>query len=167
MRQWLCLGLFTLLLVGCGSSPQGATNGFVNDTRHSDAELWQIWRQAQQSVARRIDLNPLQKAPAIILAGDARALSVPPHHLLVSPEQDVSAQALFAETGILRASPTGLIGCPQPCDARFAAAFSEYQPPSLIYAASWESSESNFDQLLQYEFENQILYALGYSVTWR
>jgi hypothetical protein len=167
MRLRLFFAGLTLFLLGCGNGPGVSVVGFLNATRHSDAELWQIWRQAQLSIATQIDLNPLQSAPHDILPGDARALSVPPHHLQVRPEQDISAQALFAETGILRASPTGLIACPQSCDARFAAAFSEYQPPSLTYAASWELSENNFGQLLQYEFENQILYALGYSVTWR
>jgi hypothetical protein len=49
----------------------------------------------------------------------------------------------------------------------YAPAYSEYAQPVSRYAASWESSESNFDFLVQYEFENQILHALGYDLRWR
>jgi hypothetical protein len=168
MRLRLCFAAFTLLLLpGCGNGPGVSVVGFINGTQHSEPDLWQIWQRAQQSIANRIDLNPLQPTPAIILAGDSRALSVQPHDLLVTPEQDVSSQTLFAATGISRSSPTGLIACPQPCDAHFAAAYSVYQPPATKYAASWEFAGNNFNQLLQYEFENQILYALGYDVAWR
>jgi hypothetical protein len=35
------------------------------------------------------------------------------------------------------------------------------------YAASWEFQGDNFSLILQYEFENQILAELGYSLRWR
>ena len=41
------------------------------------------------------------------------------------------------------------------------------QPISTNYAASWEASSNNFDSLVEYEFENQILNALGYDMRWR
>jgi len=63
--------------------------------------------------------------------------------------------------------PTGLIACPQPCNMHYAPAYSHYAQPATRYAASWESSESNFDALVRYEFENQILHSLGYDTTWR
>jgi hypothetical protein len=34
-----------------------------------------------------------------------------------------------------------------------------------IYAASWDGHPQNFDLILQYEFENQILSELGYDLT--
>ena len=170
MRRRLPAILLVLLLSGCGGrapdQPQPA--GFVNQTRHSDAALWGLWQEAQQQVAQSIDLNPLQRdvAPRI-LPGDPRALSVTPSQLPVTPEPDTSAQVLLAATGLERSDPTGLIPCPQPCDARYATAYSRYQPELVHYAASWESRESDFRTLLEYEFENQILFALGYDTRWR
>ena len=163
----LRLALLTMVLLGCGGDPGSVPVGFVNQTRHSDADLWTIWKAAQQSVATEIDLNPVQEAPPLILPGDPRALSVEPRQLAVAPEPDVSSQLLFQETGIRRNPPTGLIACPQPCDVRFAPAYSLYQPPLVKYAASWEFAGNNFSTIVQYEFENQILYALGYDVSWR
>jgi hypothetical protein len=49
----------------------------------------------------------------------------------------------------------------------YAPAYSLYTQPVSRYAASWESSENNFNFLVQYEFENQILKVLGYDVQWR
>lgn len=60
-----------------------------------------------------------------------------------------------------------MILCPQPCDVRYATAYSRYQPEITQYAASWESRESDFRTILEYEFENQILFALGYDTRWR
>jgi len=37
----------------------------------------------------------------------------------------------------------------------------------IRYAASWEFSGNNFDVLVEYEFENQILNALRYDLKWR
>jgi len=163
----LRLALLTMVLLGCGGDPAILPVGFVNQTQHSDADLWTIWRAAQQSVATEIDLNPVQESPPLMLPGDSRALTIQPRQLTVSPEPDVSAQLLFEETGMRRNPPTGLIACPQPCDVRFAPAYSLYQPPSVNYAASWEFVGNNFSTILQYEFENQILYTLGYDVGWR
>ncbi len=145
--------------------------GFVNQTRHSDAYLWAIWKTAQRSVASQVDLNPLQQsaenAPPAILPGDARAFNVEPQQLTVASEPDVSSQALLAATGTLRPNPTGMIACPQPCDVRYTPAYSIYRPELTRYAASWESVSTNFDTILEYEFENQILFALGYDMRWR
>jgi hypothetical protein len=38
----------------------------VNQTRHSDADLQAIWTEAQQNVAQKIDLNPLQRVSASV-----------------------------------------------------------------------------------------------------
>ena len=146
------------------------SDSFVNQTRHSDADLWAIWQAAQKGVAERIDLNPLQQAsgaPPHILAGDARALSVMPHQLVVAARRDVSSTVLFATVGEYRADPTGLIACPQPCDVRYAAAYSFFEKPRTNYAGSWEFDGNNFKVVLKYEFENQILSALGYDMRWR
>jgi hypothetical protein len=160
----------TVLLLGCGSKKTPtAPVGFVNQTKHSDTELWTIWSAAQKSLATKINLNPLQStdAPPDILPGDARALGVMPHQLTVAPQPDVSSNVLAAATGVYRANPTGMIACPQPCNVRFTTAYSRYDPAATNYAASWESSESNFHDILEYEFENQILFTLGYNMTWR
>jgi len=89
-----------------------------------------------------------------------------PHQLLVSPEADVSSRTLFAATGTYRADPTGMIECPEPCNVRYAAAYSWYQRHTARYAGSWEIQEDNFSLILEYEFENHILAALGYSLKW-
>jgi hypothetical protein len=161
-----------LALAGCGGGRQALPVGFVNQTRHSDAELWAIWKAAQRSIARQVDLNPLQRsldpnAGPILRPGDPRALSVEPHHIRVAAEPDVSAAALYAATGVTRGDPTGLISCPRPCNVRYAAAYSWYTRTVTKYAASWEFEGNNFPVILQYEFENHILYALGYDMRWR
>src|SRR5947208_9222374 len=84
-----------LLLCGCGGGlPESLPAGFLNETRHSDEQLWTIWKTAQQILSQRVDLNPLQRsmsgAKADIHPGDSRALQVKPHQLLVSPEVDPS-----------------------------------------------------------------------------
>ncbi len=75
--------------------------------------------------------------------------------------------SLLAATNIYRADPTGLIACPQPCNVRYAAAYSLFPHEVTRYAASWEFQGDNFSLILQYEFENQILAELGYSLRWR
>jgi hypothetical protein len=158
-------------LAGCGGLPAATPIGFVNQTQHPDADLPIIWSAAQQSIAKSIDLNPVQRTtanvPADILPGDPRALNVMPHHVLVAAMPDVSSTVLFAATGVLRTDPTGMIACPQLCNVHYAAAYSLYRPPLTSYAASWEFKGNNFSQLLEYEFENQILNALGYDMRWR
>jgi hypothetical protein len=161
-----------LILVGCGGgSFQSPSTGFINHTQHSEADLWTIWAAAQQSIASQIDLNPLQQtvsgAPADTLPGDPRALEVQPHQILVASEPDVASSALLAATGVERNDPTGLIACPLPCNVRYAPAYSVYPSPATRYAASWEQQPDNFSAILQYEFENHILNALGYDTKWR
>lgn len=162
--------LLCILLSGCGVTPSDPI-GFVNQTKHSDTELWNLWKIAQKSLSEQIDLNPLEQelngsAPHI-LPGDARALSVLPHRVLVSAQPDISSATLYSATGTTHPDPTGLIVCPQPCNVDYAPAYSLYQHPSTRYAASWEFEGNNFDQLVEYELENQILSALGYEMRWR
>jgi hypothetical protein len=158
-----------VILLGCGGGHSGdVANGFVNHTRHPDSDLWAMWRAAQASLARQIDLNPVEQgAEATILPGDSRALQVNPSVLTVAPVPDVSSQALFASTGTERSDPTGMIACPQPCSVRYSTAYSRYQPALTRYAASWESNEASFRTILEYEFENHILFSLGYDMRWR
>jgi hypothetical protein len=143
----------------------------MNQTQHSGTDLQTIWTEAQHSVALKIDLNPVQRlsnnVPPDLRPGDPRALGVEPHLLLVADELDVSSEVLFAATGAQRADPTGLIACPQPCNVRYSTAYSLYQPELTKYAASWEFAGDNFNVILEYEFENHILSALGYDMTWR
>jgi hypothetical protein len=165
------LALVTVILLGCEGTPHSLVSaGFVNQTQHSDAALQAIWTDAQQSVAQKIDLNPLQRlnnVPPDTLPGDPRAWSVEPHQLLVAPVPDASSENLLAATGEHRSDPTGMIACPQPCNVRYTTAYSFYQPELTKYAASWEFAGDNFNVILEYEFENQILNALGYAMTWR
>jgi hypothetical protein len=158
-------------LLGCGGLPNPLPVGFVNQTRHSDAELWVVWKAAQESLAQEVDLNPLQRsssgAPADIRPGDPRALEVMPHHLKVSAEPDVTALDLLVATGMERSDPTGMIAYPEPCNVRYAAAYSFYSRDLTRYAASWEEQGDSFTFVLEHEFENQILAALGYSLRWR
>jgi hypothetical protein len=172
MRQNVATAVLTIILLGCGGSPHSAAPvGFINQTRHSEADLQALWTEAQQSVAQKIDLNPLQRlsnsVPPETRPGDPRALNVEPRQLLVAAESDVSPEVLFAATGERRAAPTGMIACPQPCNVRYSTAYSFYQPELTKYAASWEFAGDNFSVILEYEFENHILSALGYDMTWR
>jgi hypothetical protein len=171
MRRNLWKLLLGLVLLGCGGQPNSLPVGFVNQTRHSDGDLWILWKAAQDSVAQEVDLNPVQRsfsgAPADIRPGNAEAFQIVPHQLLVSSEPDVSASALLAATGLERADPTGMIACPEPCNVRYAAAYSVYGRDLTRYAASWEDRGESFTFVLEYEFENQILAALGYSLRWR
>ena len=158
------------MLLSCGT-PRQTRVGFLNQTQHSDAQLWAIWQTAQQNLTQQIDLNPLQRvfqnAPADIRPGDVRASNISPRQLRVAPQSDVLSPMLYEATGDLRPDPTGLVRCPQPCNVHYAPAYSLFQQPTVRYAASWEASESNFQHLLTYEFENQILNALGYNMEWR
>jgi hypothetical protein len=164
--------ILTVVLVGCGGGASDVLPiGFVNQTQHSAAELWAIWKSAQQSLAKKIDLNPLQRSLPGVVAdirpGNSQALRVAPHQIRVARAPDVASGTLFGATGVLRTDPTGLIPCPQPCNIRYAAAFSKYDLRLTRYAESWEFEGDNFAIILEYEFENQILSALGYNMRWR
>jgi hypothetical protein len=172
MKRSVVTVILTVVLLGCGGSSEGPIpNGFVNQTRHSDSALQALWAEAQRSVAQQIDLNPIRRlsnnVPPDLRPGDPRALGVEPHLLLVAAEPDVSSAMLFSATGAQRANPTGMIACPQPCNVRYSTAYSLYQPELTKYAASWEFAGDNFSVILEYEFENHILSALGYDMTWR
>src|SRR5579862_4737017 len=164
MRRNLWKLMLILGLLGCGGQPNALPVGFVNQTRHSDDDLWVVWAAAQQTLNQEVDLNPLQRsstgAPADIRPGDPRALGVMPHQLKVTAEPDVSAEALLAATGLERSDPTGMIACPAPCNVRYAVAYSFYSRDLTRYAASWEDKGDSFTFVLEYEFENQILAAL-------
>jgi hypothetical protein len=164
------LALMIVLLQGCrGANP--AAVGFINQTQHTDAELLALWHAAQQNLSQQIDMNPLQRTqsnvPAQILPGNPRVWNVSPRQLTVAPQPDVSSAVLLAATGMTRPDPTGLIACPQPCNVSYTAAYSLYAQNASRYAASWEFSGNNFNTLVQYEFENQILEGLGYDMRWR
>src|SRR5207237_178782 len=121
------LGL--LLLSGCGGMPRPAI-GFINHTQHSDAQLWALWKAAQQNLSQQIDLNPLQQqqtnVPPEIIPGDPRVWNISPRQISVSAQRDISSAMLLAATGTTRSDPTGLIACPQPCNVHYAAAYSLY-----------------------------------------
>jgi cell shape-determining protein MreC len=55
--------LICTCLSGCGGGfPSGLPVGFINQTQHSDADLWAIWKTAQKELAQQVDLNPLQQS---------------------------------------------------------------------------------------------------------
>lgn len=173
---WFCAAVVSLLILsGCGGRPtsgiSSSSSGFINNTQHTDPQLWTLWTAAQQTLSQQIDLNPLQQqlngTPAQMLPGDPRVWNVSPEQLTVASQPDVPSSALLAATGMSRSNPTGLIACPQPCNVQYAPAYSLYAQPTTRYAASWENSGNNFDTLVEYEFENQILHTLGYDMTWR
>ena len=165
--------LLTIILVGCNAgTPIQFPIGFVNRTQHSDAELWNIWKIAQSSLSEKVDMNPLQRslenAPPDIRPGNPAALNLFPRQVRVAAHADVLASVLKAATGVDRTDPTGLIACPQTCNVRYSVAYSRYsQPPLVRYAASWEFQGDNFSMIVEYEFENQIMNALGYNMRWR
>src|ERR1700675_3102052 len=85
--------ILTMVLVGCGGGASDVLPiGFVNQTQHSVAELWTIWKSAQQNLAKKVDLNPLQRSVPGVLAdirpGDSRALRAAPHQIRVAREPD-------------------------------------------------------------------------------
>jgi hypothetical protein len=171
MRAKNCLWVIGyVLLAGCGGASDVPV-GLLNHSHHTDAQLWAIWQTAQPNLSQQVDLNPLrrvfQSVPPDVRPGDQRVWSVSPHQLAVAPQTDVSSAEFYAVTGYLRSDPTGLIACPQPCNVHYTAAYSLFREPVTRYAASWEPSESNFEYLLTYEFENQILNELGYDMRWR
>src|SRR5881227_1976849 len=96
--------ILTMVLVGCGGGASDVLPvGFVNQTQHSVAELWTIWKSAQQSLAKKVDLNPLQRSfPGVVAdirPGDSRALRAAPHQIRVAREPDVGSGILFGATG--------------------------------------------------------------------
>jgi hypothetical protein len=171
MRRNLLVLTLGMVLAGCGGRPEPPPEGFVNQTHHSDADLRTIWKAAQETLAQEIDLNALQRsfagAPADIRPGDARVLKIAPHQLRVGSKPDIASSVLLAATGMDRDNPTGIISCPQPCNVRYAAAYSVYSQNLTQYAASWEDPGASFTFVLEYEVENQILASLGYSPKWR
>src|SRR5579872_740727 len=52
------------VLTGCGGVPGEGPVGFINQTQHNDADLWTIWQAAQASVAKQVNLNPVQQSQA-------------------------------------------------------------------------------------------------------
>jgi hypothetical protein len=162
------LFLLVILLTGCGG---GRPIGFVNETAtHSDAQLMQLWHQAQQDLSQQVYLNPVQHAlygtPENLLPGDGRALKFNPRMITVQVLADLTSAQLLVY-GVDRPAPTGMIVCPQPCDQRVGMAFSSPSRYRTNVAASWERNEPQWDYIIVYEFENHILYGLGYDIPWR
>ncbi len=162
------LFLLITLLAGCGA---GRPVGFINETAmHSEAQLMELWHQAQQNLSQQVYLNPVQNAlygtPEYLLPGDSRALRFNPRMITVKVIPDLTSAQLLVY-GVDRPAPTGMIYCPQPCDGRVAMAFSNPAHYRTHVAASWEHNEPEWDYITVYEFENHILYGLGYDIPWR
>jgi hypothetical protein len=93
----------------------------------------------------------------------------PPRRNEVQAIPDVSSQQLLASIGVLRPDPTGFIFCPQPCNVAYDSSYTVFSKRYVAYAASWESAPDPqpFAQILEYEFQSQILYRLSYDVSKR
>ena len=162
------LFLLVALLTSCGTA---RPVGFVNETAiHSDAQLMQLWHQAQQDISQSIYLNPIQHllygAPQHVLPGDARALKFNPPMITVRVVPDLTSAQLLVY-GVDRPVPTGMVVCPQPSDEQVATAFSTPAKRHTHVAASWEHIEPAWDYIVVWEFETHILYGLGYDISWR
>jgi hypothetical protein len=96
-----------------------------------------------------------------------RAIIVMPHRLIVAARKDASSAVLVSATSQHRSDPAGLIACPLPRNVRDATAYSFLRNPITNYAGSSEFDDGNFNVILQYQFENQIISALGYGMKWR
>ena len=144
VRRIVVVLLGAIVATACGGLPE-LPIGFVNETHHTDARLWALWKTARQNLSQQIDLNPLeqvvQNATPAIRAGDPRVWNVLPRQLVVGAQTDISSAVFYTATGDLRPDPTGLIACPQPCNVPYAAAYSLFQKPITRYAASWEHSK--------------------------
>jgi len=171
--RWFILLAVILGQPGCGDSYHELPVGFVNLTRHTSAAyLTARWSSAQHAIATQVDLNPIGRLhgePAHYMPGDKRAYNIPPRQIEVQAVPDVSSQQLLAGTGVLRPDPTGFILCPQPCNVTYDSSYTLFSQRYVAYAASWESAADPqpFAQILEYEFESQILYRLGYDVSKR
>jgi hypothetical protein len=162
------LFLLVTLLTSCGTA---RPVGIVNETAfHSDAQLMKLWHQAQQNVSQQVYLNPVQHilygTPEDLLPGDSRALKFNPRMVTVKVIADLTSAQLLVY-GMNLPAPTGMIVCPQPCDQRVGMAFSNPAQYRTHAAASWERNEPEWDYIIVYEFENHILYGLGYKIPWR
>src|SRR3954471_6243057 len=96
-----------VLFSGCGSGRDSEV-GFINETQHSEAELWSLWKAAQTSLSHQIDLNPLQRqfsgVGPNLLRVNRGALSVSPHQLVISSQPDSSLRLFMrppARTGLI------------------------------------------------------------------
>src|SRR5580698_7354564 len=162
------LFLLATLLTSCGTA---RPVGFVNETAfHSDAQLMKLWHQAQQNISQQVYLNPVQHivygVPEVLLPGDSRALKFNPRMITIRVVADLTS-AQLSVYGVDLPAPTGMIVCPQPCDQGVTMAFSSPPRRSTHVAASREHNESEWDYIVVYEFENHILYGLGYDISWR
>jgi hypothetical protein len=160
--------LLVTLWASCGT---GRPVGFVNESAlHSDSQLMELWHQAQQDLSQQIYINPVQHilygTREDTLPGDPRALRFRPRMITVQVTPDLTSVQLLVY-GMDLPPPTGMIVCPQPCDQRVAKAFSDPARYRTQVAASWERDESAWDYIVVYEFENHILYGLGYDTSWR
>jgi hypothetical protein len=168
--RWFILLAVILGQPGCGNNSHELPVGFINSTAHtSDAYLMARWTSAQQAIAIRVDLNPIGRLhgePPHYLPGDNRASDIAPRQIRVQSVPDIPSQQLLAGTGVLRPDPTGFILCPQPCNVTYNSSYTLFSQRYVAYAASWESATDPqpFAQILEYEFQSQILYQLGYDV---
>jgi hypothetical protein len=51
MRRNLLVLMLGMVLAGCGGRPEAPPEGFVNQTHHSEADLWTIWKAARETLA--------------------------------------------------------------------------------------------------------------------
>ncbi len=154
-------------LAGCGGGRFPKPNNLTTGDSFSDPRLQSLWEQAQQSIAtQQFDLNA-----ALIMEGrnanhawrtpDERALKVSPKGITITAIPDIPLAQLRVEVPKIadtcKADPCGIIKAPEGASAS--------------YCRSWEQGESiyvaaslQYAAVLEWEFENYILWRLGYNV---
>ena len=142
MRRNLLVVVLEMVLGGCGGQPEPPPVGFVNQTHHSDTELWTIWKVAQvRGFPPEPPATVVLREPADIRRGDARALKVQPHRW------GRQARCLLncVDGGDRPGSGQPYRHDRLPCNVRYAAAYSESDSRDLTqYAASWEDQGDSF-----------------------
>lgn len=158
-----------LVCAGCGVVARGVTN----QTGQSSAFLEAQWNAAQEAVATRyLILNPIAlnagETVMQISHPEPRARKIAFEGLTIAAVPDLTPEQYFTISGFTAAAPTGEILCPAPCNVVFARSYSRFGT-GVFYAHKWDFPEwrSVLEPLLIYEFETQILFRLGYDVSWR
>jgi hypothetical protein len=168
------LGLTLLLLawmnVGCGGvaptgiTEPGCTAGFINQTSAPMDVFWQQWREAQHEISEvGVPLNAIgyasQGEPARTVL-DPRASAVGPMCVTVVAVSDIPTDLLPAEYQN-RPDPSGIVMCSL-CASKYVHSYVVLGPVPTVYVA-----ESLVKTACEYEFENIILYKLGYDLSGR
>ena len=152
--RFFIVSILVCFLLACGNAPAG----FVDQTPHSPAYLNGLWADAQVKVAKGgLPMNIWQKGSSTIYSAPAgnRALAAQPRGLIVAslPSQVPNAEALI---------------CPD-CGPWVTTPVEAYSiaGSGVYYCDFYDGRPATLENILTYEFESQIMYQLGYDITWR